>query len=171
MATNDFEALRDCLLATRQRSTRCQRTETAGQTTQIGTFVPLSARHKPSTITGCQPANLALPFDPKGAPKTMSYPGTAHSSAPEPASYLIAAYACCSRAIARFDAENRYFEAQNSRFEAVRGVQVSKPLMQALGGSRGIKGWEGAWMLHRQNPTRRGTAHVWKNQTDRLTVR
>lgn len=140
MATNDFEALRDCLLATRQRSTRCQRTETAGQTTQIGTFVPLSARHKPSTITGCQPANLALPFDPKGAPKTMSYPGTAHSSAPEPASYLIAAYACCSRAIARFDGENRYFEAQKQLFRSCTGRSSVKTPHASPGGLAGHKG-------------------------------
>ena len=140
MATNDFEALRDCLLATRQRSTRCQRTETAGQTTQIGTFVPLSARHKPSTITGCQPANLALPFDPKGAPKTMSYPGTAHSSAPEPASYLIAAYACCSRAIARFDGENRYFEAQKQPFRSCTGRSSVKTPYAGPGRFAGHKG-------------------------------
>ena len=37
---------------------------------------------------------------------------------------------------------------KESCFEAVRGVQVSKPLMQALGGLQGIKGWEVPWTVH-----------------------
>lgn len=91
----------------------------------FGTSVPLSGRHKPSTIMKREPKNLAPSFEPNGASKTMSHtgpclPGDAHSSAPECASYFIAVFARCLRAAARFDGENRRCSAQKQWFQHCR---------------------------------------------------
>ena len=37
---------------------------------------------------------------------------------------------------------------KNNSFDAADGAQAPKPLMQSLRGLRGIKGWEGAWIVH-----------------------